>query len=178
LSFVQRTFTMQLPTDGRATCQIVMCVQRKCFQWRSDGRSLCFQISRQRSYPLPIYWYHSKGNWLRYNFAADSFSIMKLCSRFSVLCCRNCPKDDRFMYLIPILRKLGVVQNLGWWLVGKPCRLLVKCNWTSFSISYRWGATRQNVSNHAAFRRGWVSLSQDFQGKGSSLGNIFWFLQN
>ena len=27
------------------------------------------------SYHLPIYWYHSKGNWLRYNFAADSFYI-------------------------------------------------------------------------------------------------------
>jgi len=23
--------------------------------------------------PLPIYWYHSKGNWLRYNYATDSF---------------------------------------------------------------------------------------------------------
>jgi len=30
--------------------------------------------------PLPIYWYHSKGNWLRYNFAADNFYIVKLCS--------------------------------------------------------------------------------------------------
>ena len=39
-------------------------------------RSLCVQISRERSYPTPIYWYHSKGNWLRYNFAADSFYIM------------------------------------------------------------------------------------------------------
>ena len=37
------------------------------------GRSLCIQIWMERSYPLPIYWYHSKGNWLRYNFAADSF---------------------------------------------------------------------------------------------------------
>ena len=27
-----------------------------------------------------------------------------------------------------------------------PCRLLVKCNWTSCSISYQWRATRQNVS--------------------------------
>ena len=26
------------------------------------GRSLCVQISRERSYPLPIYWYHSTGN--------------------------------------------------------------------------------------------------------------------
>ena len=65
------------------------------------GRSLCVQISRKRSYPLTIYWYHSKGNWLRYNFAADSFYIMKLCSRLFVLYCRNCrncPKDDKFSY--------------------------------------------------------------------------------
>jgi len=60
------------------------------------GRSLCVQISRERSYPLTIYWYHSKGNWLRYNCAADSFYIMKLCSRLFVLYCRNCPKDDKF----------------------------------------------------------------------------------
>jgi len=29
-------------------------------------------------------------------------------------------KDDKFRYLIPILRKLGAASNLGWWLVGKP----------------------------------------------------------
>jgi len=29
-------------------------------------------------------------------------------------------KDDKFRYLIPILRKLGAAYNLGWWLVGKP----------------------------------------------------------
>jgi len=104
--------------------------------------------------PLPIYWYHSKGNWLRYNFAADSFSIMKLCSRLFVLYCRNCSEDDKFRYFIPILRKLGAVQNLGWWLIGNPCRVLVKCNWTSFSISYGWDATRQKVSRLAAIRIG------------------------
>jgi len=32
-------------------------------------------------------------------------------------------------------------------------------------ISYGWGAKRQNVSKLAAFRRGWVSFSQDFRGK-------------
>jgi len=46
------------------------------------GPSLCVHISREQSYPLPIYWYHSNGNWLCYNFAAESFYIMKLCSRF------------------------------------------------------------------------------------------------
>ena len=73
----------------------------------NGGQPLCVQISRERSYSLPIYWYHSKGNWLRYNFAADSFYIMKLCSRLLVLYCWNCPKDDKFRYLIPSLRKLG-----------------------------------------------------------------------
>jgi len=71
------------------------------------GRSLCVQISRERRYPLPTYWYDSRGNWLRYNFAAENFYIMKLCSRLFVLYCRNCPKDDKFRYFIPILRKLG-----------------------------------------------------------------------
>jgi len=33
--------------------------------------------------------------------------IMKLFSRLFILCCRNCPKDDKFRYFIPILRKLG-----------------------------------------------------------------------
>ena len=65
------------------------CVQRKCFQWRSVPLRSDIKGTEQ---PLPIYWYHSKGNWLRYNFAADSFYIMKLCSRLFVLYCRNCPK--------------------------------------------------------------------------------------
>jgi len=76
------------------------------------GRSLCVQISRERSYPLPIYWYRSRGNWLRYNFAADSFYIMKLCSRLFVIYCRNYPKDDKFRHFIPILTKLCAAQNL------------------------------------------------------------------
>ena len=32
---------------------------------------------------------------MRYNFTADSFYIMKLCSRFFVLYCRSRPKDDK-----------------------------------------------------------------------------------
>jgi len=37
------------------------------------------------------------------------------------------------------------------------------------------GKTCQNL---LLLGEGWVSLSQDFRGKGSSLGNIFWFLEN
>jgi len=62
--------------------------------------------------------------------------IMKLCSRLFVLYCRNCPKDDKFRYFIPNLRKLGAGRTLVDGSLESPCRVLVKCNWTSFSISY------------------------------------------
>ena len=62
--------------------------QRRCFQCGSVP--LRSDIKGTELPPaVPIYWYHSKGNWLRYNFAADSFYIMKLCSRLLVLYCWN-----------------------------------------------------------------------------------------
>ena len=47
--------------------------------------------------------------WRQAILVAESFYIMKLCSRLFVLYCRSCPKDDKFRYCIPILRKLGAV---------------------------------------------------------------------
>ena len=38
---------------------------------------------------------------MRYNFAADSFYIMKLCSRLFVLYCRSRPKDDHSRNFVP-----------------------------------------------------------------------------
>jgi len=93
---------------------------------------------------------------MRYNFAADSFYTMKLCIRMFVLHCRSRPKYDNSMHLIPILRQFGGGVE-PWCIDGSlesPCRVLVKRNWTSFPISYGWGATRQNVSKLAAFRSG------------------------
>jgi len=75
-------------------------------------RSLGAKISGERVVHLPIHWYHSKGNWLRYNFATDIFYIMELCSRLFILYCRHSPKDDKFTYFNPILRKLGGRRTL------------------------------------------------------------------
>ena len=50
-SFLQRTFTIQLPTVGRATCRIGI----NNAPASNGGRSLCVQISRERSYPLLVY---------------------------------------------------------------------------------------------------------------------------
>ena len=52
---------------------------------------------------------------MRYNFAADSFYIMKLCSRLFVLYCRNCPKDDTFRYLSPHYEEVRVGVE-PWWM--------------------------------------------------------------
>ena len=51
-----------------------------------EGRSLGGKIS---------------GNWMHYNYAADSFYIMKLCSRLFILHCRSRPKYDTSMHFDP-----------------------------------------------------------------------------
>jgi len=134
---------------------------------RSDSKGM------ELSPALPIYWYHSKGNCLRYNFAADSFYIMKLCSRLFVLYCRNCPKDNKFRYFIPHFEEVrdGVEP---WSMARWKARvwLPVRHNWTFFASSYGWGATRQNVSKLAAFRRGRSLGAKISGGRGSPPANI------
>ena len=53
---------------------------------------------------------------MRYNFAADSFYIMKLCSsRLFVLYCRSRPKDDKSRYFDPLFEEVrGGVEP--WWM--------------------------------------------------------------
>jgi len=101
----QRAANFRLLVNQWAERRLVMqwCHGCRAMRWRvcnagafNRGWSLCVQTSREWSYPLPIYWYQSKGNWLCYNSAADSFYIIKLCSRLFVLYCRNCPKGDKF----------------------------------------------------------------------------------
>ena len=49
-----------------------------------------------------------------YNFAADSFYIMKLCSRLFVLDCRSRPKDDKSRQFDPHFEEVrGGVEPWG-----------------------------------------------------------------
>jgi len=50
-----------------------------------------------------------------YNFAADSFYIMKLCSRLFVLHCRNRPKYDRSRHFDPHFEEVGGGVE-PWWM--------------------------------------------------------------
>jgi len=135
------------------------------------GRSVCVQISRERSYPLPIYWYHSKGDWLRYKFAAESFYIMKLCNRLFVLYCRNCPKDDKFEEV------RGGVEP---WLMARwKARIEFLLSVINFFFYLVWlRRYKAKCVKTRYLQEGVGHLKPRFQGKGSSLGNIFWFLQN
>jgi len=53
-----------------------------------------------------------------------------------------------------------------------PCRLLINCNWTSFSVSYRWGATRQTCPNSLLFGGG-VSVWAKISGRRGHPSGIF-----
>jgi len=54
---------------------------------------------------------------LRYNFAADIFYIMKLCSWLFVLYCRSHPKDDKSRHFDPHFEEIGGGVEL--WLMAR-----------------------------------------------------------
>jgi len=47
-----------------------------------------------------------------------------------------------------------------------------------FSLALTVEALQGKTCRTSLLSGEWVTLSQDFRGKGSALGNIFWFLQN
>jgi len=71
------------------------------------GRSLGAKISEGRGRPPANIMIPLERQLIALQLCADIFYIMKLRSRLFVLYCRNCPKDDKSRYFIPILRKLG-----------------------------------------------------------------------
>jgi len=71
------------------------------------GRSLGAKISGGRGRPPANMLIPVERQLTALQLCADTFYTMKLCSRLFVLHCRNCPKDDKFRYFIPILKKLG-----------------------------------------------------------------------
>jgi len=70
------------------------------------GGSVCAKISGRRRRPPANILIPLERQLIVLQLCADSFYIMKFCSSLLVLYCQNCLKDDKFRYLIPILRKL------------------------------------------------------------------------
>jgi len=80
-------------------------VQRTRFQWGVGP----FACRYQGNGATPCQYIDTTGKaiYCATTLPLTFFYIMKLCSRLLVLYCQNCMKDDKFRYLIHILRKLG-----------------------------------------------------------------------
>ena len=107
-----------------------------------------------------------------YNFAADSFYIMKLCSRLFVLHCRSRPKYDSDRHFDAHFEDVrGGVES---WSMAR---------WKALaefllSVIELLEALQGKPCQDSLISGGGISLSEDFRGKRSTVGNIFWFLQN
>ena len=61
-------------------------------------------------------------------------------------------KNVKFGHLNPILEKLRVTHNLGWWLVGKPVvGFIFALIELFFAVYYGSGVMRRNVCSSAVF---------------------------
>ena len=113
-----------------------------------------------------------------YNFAADSFYIMKLCSRLFVLHCRSRPKYDSDRHFDPYFEEvMGGVEPWSiarWKALAEFLLSVIELLFLSLTVEALQGKMCQN-----SLPSGGVGhFEPKFQGEGSSLGNFFWFLQN
>ena len=86
---------------------------------------------------------------MRYNFAAaDSFYIMKLCSRLFVLYCQSRPKDDKSRQFDPHFEEVrGGVEP--WWMARWEARAefllsVIELLFLSLTVEALQGKTCQN----------------------------------
>jgi len=85
---------------------------------------------------------------MRYNFAADSFNIMKLCSRLFVLYCRSSPKDDTSRHFDPHFEDVRGGVEPRWmarWKAGAEFLLsIIEFLFLSFTVEALQGKMCQN----------------------------------
>jgi len=113
-----------------------------------------------------------------YNFAADSFYIMKLCSRLSSLIVEVVQNTTPLGTFDPHFEDVGggvePWSMAHWKALAEFLLSVIELLFLCLTVEALQGKTCQNSQPSGVGR----SLSQNFRRKGSSLGNIFWFLQN
>jgi len=116
---------------------------------------------------------------LLYNFAADSFYIMKLCNRLFVVYCRSRPKDDKSRHFDPHFEEVsGGVET--WWMARWKARAefllsVIELLFLSLTVEALQGKRCQNSLPSGVGRSLGAKISG---GKGRPWGIFFWFLQN
>ena len=110
---------------------------------------------------------------MRYNFAADNFYIMKLCSRLFVLYCRSRPKDNKSRHFDPHFEEVrGGVEP--WWMDRWIARAeflisVIILLFLSLTVESLQGKMCQN-----SCLQEWVGhLEPKFQGEGVVPGEYF-----
>ena len=83
-----------------------------------------------------------------YNFAADSFYIMKLCSRLFVLDCRSRPKYDTSMHFDPHFEEVGggveLCSMARWKALAEFLLSVIELLFLSLTVEALQGKTCQN----------------------------------
>jgi len=116
---------------------------------------------------------------MRYNFAADSFYIMKLCSRLFVPYYRSRPKDDTYGNFDPHFEEVrGGVEHR--WIARWKARAefllcVIELLFLSLTIEALQGKTCQYSLLSGVGRSLGAKISG---GRGHLWGIFFWFLQN
>ena len=114
-----------------------------------------------------------------YNFADDSFYIMKLCSRLFVLHCLSRPKYDRSRHFDPHFEEVGggvePSSMARWKALAEFLLSVIELLFLSLTVEALQGKLCQDSLLSGRGRSLGAKISG---GKGSSLGNIFCFLQN
>ena len=122
-----------------------------------EGRSLGDKISGGRGRPPANILIPLERQLNALHFAADSFYIMKLCSRLFVLHCRSRPKYDKSRHFDTHFEEVrGGVEPwcLACWKARAEFLFLVSLIELLFLSLITVAATRQNVSKLAASRSG------------------------
>jgi len=78
------------------------------------GRSLGVKISGRKGRPPANILTPLERQLIALQFCCCHFYTMNVCSRLFILYCRNCPKDDKLRYFMPILRQLGAACIKPW----------------------------------------------------------------
>jgi len=110
---------------------------------------------------------------MRYNFAADIFYIIKLCSRLFVLYYRSRPKDDKSRHFDPHFEEVrGGIEP--WWMARWKARVefvlrVIELRFLSLTVEALQGKMCQNRCVQQ-----WVGhLEPKFQGEGVVPGEYF-----
>jgi len=146
------------------------------YHWQERAGHLEARFQGEGVVPLPIYWYHSKGNGMLCNFAADSFYIMKLSRRLFVLHCRSHPKYDTSRHFDPHFEE---VRGGGepWWMARWKARAefllsVIELIFLSLTAEALQGKTYQNSQPSGVGRSLWAKISG---GRGRRWGIFFGF---